>query len=307
MKLSSPLKAILQQEILQRNLPSDFMQTVESSYLPVAEEIRRLKTKKKSVLVVNFNGSQGSGKSTITAFLRLILIHEFALNTVEISIDDFYHTQQKRLQLASEIHPLLKTRGVPGTHDVELASETIACLACCSETHECAIPRFNKAVDDRDDKGNWPVVNEAVDIVLFEGWCNHAPVLSSQELERPVNELEKNEDSDAVWRTYANEQLKIYHQRLFDKTDVLIYLQIPSFEKVFEWRGLQEKKLAQASGSGNHAVMNEKQLLRFIQHYERITRSCLDALPSIADIVLKLDANHAIESVQIGKAGDAGV
>lgn len=306
MKLSSPLISILQQEILQRNLPSDFMDTVENSYLPVAEEIRRLREIEKDNLVVNFNGSQGSGKSTITAFLRLILIYQFNLNTVEISIDDFYHTHQKRQQLASEIHPLFQTRGVPGTHDVELACETLACLAQCCKAHVCAIPRFNKAIDDRDDKENWPVVNEAVDIVLFEGWCNHAPVLSNEELESPINELESNEDSDGVWRTYANEQLKIYHHRLFNQTNVLIYLQIPSFEKVFEWRGLQEQKLAQSSGNKNHAVMDEKQLLRFIQHYERITRSCLEALPSKADIVLKLDANHGIESVQFGKAEAAG-
>lgn len=307
MKLSSVLISILQQEISQRNLPADFQTTVEDYYLPVAEEIRRRKVQKEGPLLVNFNGAQGSGKSTITAFLRLILIHQFDLNTVEISIDDFYHTLQQRQQLARKIHPLFLTRGVPGTHDVELASETLACLSHCSSVNECAIPRFNKAIDDRYDKASWPVVNEAVDIILFEGWCNHAPVLSTQELTAPVNDLERDEDSAGVWRTYANEQLKIYHQRLFNQTDVLIYLQIPSFEKVFEWRGLQEQKLAQSSGNKNHAVMDEKQLRRFIQHYERITRSCLEALPAKADIVLKLDAEHSIESVEIRNTGSASV
>lgn len=306
MKLSSPLISILQQEVLQRNLPDDFLGTVESCYMPVAEEIWRQKKNKEDALIVNFNGAQGSGKSTITAFLRLILIHQYNLNTVEISIDDFYHTRQKRQQLAREIHPLFVTRGVPGTHDIELASETIACLLHCSSKNECAIPRFNKAIDDRDDKQYWPVVNEAVDIVLFEGWCNHAPVLSTPNLVAPMNELESTEDSEGVWRTYANEQLKIYHQRIFDQTDVLIYLQIPSFEKVFEWRGLQEQKLKKSSGD-KHAVMDEKQLQRFIQHYERITRSCLEFLPAQADIVLKLDENHAIESVQIGTAENNSV
>ena len=306
MKLSASLLSTLQQEILQRNLPSDFIDTVESYYLPVAEEISHRKNRQ-GVLVVNFNGAQGSGKSTITAFLRLILIHQFKLNTVEISIDDFYHTRAKRQQLAQEIHPLFLTRGVPGTHDIELASETLDCLSHCSAENECAIPRFNKAIDDRDDRDNWPVVNEAVDIILFEGWCNHAPVLSKEQLETPINDLERDEDSEGIWRTHANEQLSMYHQRLFNQTDVLIYLQVPSFEKVFEWRGLQEQKLEKTSGAKKHAVMDDKQLRRFIQHYERITRSCLDALPASADIVLKLGADHAIESVQIGKQGGAGV
>jgi D-glycerate 3-kinase len=297
--LSSSLQSVLQQQIQERHLPSDFMSAVSLSYMPVAQEIRRLRSHKEGPLLVSFNGAQGSGKSTITAFLRLILIHEFKLETVEISIDDFYHTRHDRQRLAQEVHPLLLTRGVPGTHDIELASETLACLTHCSSTNECALPRFNKAIDDRADPGLWPVQKKAVDIILFEGWCNHAPVLSDEALINPVNELEAKEDQQAVWRTHMNDQLKIYHERLFKQADMLIYLQIPSFEKVFEWRGLQEKKLAQTSGNKNNAVMDDNQLRRFIQHYERITRSCLEELPAIADIVLKLGASHNIESTVI--------
>ena len=297
--LSTSLQSVLQQQIEERHLPADFMSTISHSYLPVAKEIKRLHAHKKEPLLVSFNGAEGSGKSTITAFLRLILIHEFKLETVEISIDDFYHTLQHRQRLAQDIHPLFLTRGVPGTHDIELASETLACLARCSSTNECALPRFNKAVDDREERSLWPIQKQAVDIILFEGWCNHAPVLSDAALLNPVNELEAKEDQHAVWRTYMNEQLKVYHEKLFKQADILIYLQIPSFEKVFEWRGLQEKKLAQTSGTRNNAVMDENQLRRFIQHYERITRSCLEGLPSTADIVLKLGASHNIESVVI--------
>lgn len=302
-ELSSSLQTVLRQQIQDRHLPADFMGTVTNSYYPVAQEISRLHSLK-GQLLVSFNGAQGSGKSTITAFLRLILIHEFKLETVEISIDDFYHTRQHRQQLAQEIHPLLQTRGVPGTHDIELASETLACLRQCSNTNECALPRFNKAIDDREQRSNWPIQKQAVDIILFEGWCNHAPVLSDEALLAPVNELESKEDQHAVWRSHMNEQLKIYHEKLFKQADLLIYLQVPSFEKVFEWRGLQEQKLAKDSGSNNSAVMDEKQLRRFIQHYERITRSCLEVLPSSADIVLKLGASHNIESLVIRTADE---
>jgi len=35
-----------------------------------------------------------------------------------LSLDDFYLGHAARLQLARDIHPLLATRGVPGTHDI---------------------------------------------------------------------------------------------------------------------------------------------------------------------------------------------
>jgi D-glycerate 3-kinase len=219
------------------------------------------------------------------------------MNTIEISIDDFYLTRQQRQQLAQQVHPLFATRGVPGTHDVQLASQTLDCLLQCAPDTPCQLPCFDKSRDDRCAQQDWNTISQVLDVVLFEGWCNHAPVQTDEQLQQPINRLEREEDADASWRRYANEQLKVYHQKLFDRADLLIYLQVPSFEKVYEWRGLQERKLAQQAGSENNAVMDEAGLQRFIQHYERITRQCLQGLPSSADVVLKLGDDHAIQSM----------
>ena len=146
------------------------------------------------------------------------------------------------------------------------------------------------------------MIQQKVSIILFEGWCNHAPVQSPEALRNPVNKLEREEDSELIWRTYANQQLETYHRLLFSDADMLIYLQVPSFEKVYEWRGLQEKKLAlqnQQNADLKLRVMDEQQLARFIHHYERITRSCLTELPESADIVLQLNAGHGIDNVKI--------
>lgn len=302
MNFTKSLDQVLQQEIKKRSLPDDFIQTVQHWYLPVAEQIVRAKNNSQKTFLVSFNGAQGSGKSTITAFLRLILIHQFNLNTVEISIDDFYLTRQDRQQLANDIHPLFTTRGVPGTHDVQLAVDTIKCLQGCSQDKPCAVPQFDKAIDDRKPEAQWPVISEPVDVILFEGWCNHAPVESTQQLELAINDLERNEDAEGIWRRYANQQLAEYHRKLFDQAGLLIHLKVPSFKKVYEWRGLQEKKLAQDNSEKNHAIMNEPQLQRFIQHYERFTRLCLQKLPDSADIVLTLNAQHAIESIQLNNS-----
>ena len=36
------------------------------------------------------------------------------------SIDDFYKTRKDRSKLSKSIHPMLRKRGVPGTHDLRL-------------------------------------------------------------------------------------------------------------------------------------------------------------------------------------------
>ncbi|MBC8212969.1 MAG: hypothetical protein H8E21_18065 [Gammaproteobacteria bacterium] len=286
-------------EIGQRRLPADFMSTVERWYLPLAQFINDCYRHKQNPLLVSFNGAQGSGKSTITAFLTLLLQQQFELFSVEISIDDFYLTHAQRQQLAQQVHPLFATRGVPGTHDVALAQQTLQCLRNCSEQSPCRLPRFDKSIDDRMDASAWISVRQPVKVILFEGWCNHAPVQSEQQLQQPVNELERDEDASGVWRRYANDQLALYHRRLFDQAELKIFLQAPNFEKVYEWRGLQEQKLALDSTKNNHAVMNPEQLKRFIQHYERITRYSLEQLPASADVVLTLDDDHAISGLKL--------
>ena len=39
---------------------------------------------------------------------------------LRVSIDDFYKTRKDRKLLSKNKHSLLMTRGVPGTHDIDL-------------------------------------------------------------------------------------------------------------------------------------------------------------------------------------------
>jgi len=74
-------------------------------------------------LIFGMCGAQGSGKST----LARALAGRFP-RAVALSIDDFYLTRAERLRLAKEVHPLLATRGVPGTHDLDLANAVLTAL-----------------------------------------------------------------------------------------------------------------------------------------------------------------------------------
>ena len=76
--------------------------------------------KKGKTLFLGFCGRQGSGKTTVTRILKIILTKFFERRIHVSSIDEFYKTSEDRNKMANEIHSLFKTRGVPGTHDINL-------------------------------------------------------------------------------------------------------------------------------------------------------------------------------------------
>ena len=77
--------------------------------------------------IVGLSGAQGSGKSTL-AREASALLGERGLRCTALSLDDFYLTRAERAVLAAQVHPLLKVRGPPGTHDVRRACEALQAL-----------------------------------------------------------------------------------------------------------------------------------------------------------------------------------
>ncbi len=277
--------------IEQMHLPASFKKIVQNIYLPLAQII--IDKKQQSPLLVSINGAQGTGKSTLTRFLKKIIESEIGGKVAELSLDDFYYTRRERQQLSMQVHPLFITRGVPGTHDTALLEYVLDALMT---RQPCSVPRFDKAVDERCEKSAWTDYNTPVDVILFEGWCNNSPVQSLQQLASPINELEANEDADGIWRHYANEQLNDYHHRVFKYADMNIMLNAQDFERIYDWRKLQEQKLKASAAAQKH-VMSDAQLKRFIQHYERISRHTLIHLPTTADVVLPIAADHSITGI----------
>lgn len=244
-------------------------------------------------LVVGINGAQGSGKSTLAALLRQLLEHGPGLRPVVLSIDDFYLTRAEREELARRVHPLLMTRGVPGTHDVALARRTLERLRELRQGERLSLPRFIKAQDERAPERDWPECTGPVDIVLFEGWCVGTPPQGADALATPVNTLEAEEDADGRWRAHVNAQLATAYATLFALLDRLVLLRAPGFEVVHGWRVEQEAGNAAAVAGAAH-VMTPSAVRRFIAHYERLTRHALRVLPARADVVLELDERRAV-------------
>ena len=269
-------------------------------HIPLAAALQQTAGKHGGTLVVGINGAQGAGKSTLCRLLQVVLERGFGLRVASFSIDDLYMTRAERERLADQVHTLIATRGVPGTHDVELGLSLLSALRQLQSHQQLSIPVFDKAVDDRLPNDSWRLVEGPLDLILFEGWCVGARPQSEDALSEPVNILEREEDPDLIWRSYVNKQLQEDYSRLFAELDILIMLKVPGMESVLDWRGLQERKLAAAADQiQDHRIMDSAALNRFIMHYERLTRAMLAEMPDRADLVLQLNADHQIDGVRI--------
>jgi D-glycerate 3-kinase len=278
-------------------LPAAYRTTVDTIHRPVADEIARRRRALGRTLVAGLCGSQGSGKSTMAAFLKVLLEGQ-GLTAAVLSLDDLYLTLPERERLAAEVHPLLRTRGVPGTHDTALGMSLLDRLGHGSG--QVPLPRFDKAEDTRAAAQTWPHVKAPVDVVLFEGWCVGAVAQPDEELARPVNALERNEDADGTWRRYVNMRLKTDYAALFGRIDILALLEAPGFEVVFGWRSLQERKLADTlarKGITGRKVMGPDEIARFLMFYQRLTEFILREMPARAGILMPMDADHHIREV----------
>jgi D-glycerate 3-kinase len=236
--------------------------------------------------VLGLCGSQGSGKSTLSAALARNLCAA-GFGCVTLSLDDLYKTRAERERMGREVHPLFATRGPPGTHDLDLAFTLLAAL----ERGEAGrLPRFDKARDDRRPESEWGAAPADTQVVILEGWFIGAWPEPVQALAKPINALEREEDGEGRWRAFANAALADDYQRLFARIDLLVLLAAPGFEIVRRWRGEQEARLRDEGRGG----MSEAELDRFVQHYERLTRHILADMPGYADLVIRLDAERRV-------------
>ena len=79
---------------------------IKSFLIPLCFWISK-KADKKRPYFVGLAGGQGTGKTTISSLIRIILTKYFKLNVFRISIDDFYKTRKERINLSKRVHPLL--------------------------------------------------------------------------------------------------------------------------------------------------------------------------------------------------------
>ena len=256
------------------------------------------KTKNKKPFFVGLAGGQGTGKTTTSSIIKIILEKYFKLNVFKISIDDFYKTRKERILLSKKIHPMLLTRGVPGTHDINMMLNFFKKVKN-KKFKSFQLPNFNKAIDDRFAKKYWYNIKKKPDVIIFEGWCVGAKHEKKSSLNKAINSMERIKDPKKVWRKYVNHQLKQKYKDLYSQLNCLIYLKAKNFSLLQKWRLKQENKLwLKSKKTSKHKIMNKDDVISFMQTYQRITENMFKKMTNYASILVNLGSDHQIKSVK---------
>ena len=218
------------------------------------------------------------------------------------SLLTFLKTRKDRILLSQKVHPFLMTRGVPGTHDINIMLNFFQNLKR-KKFQKFKLPKFNKAVDDRFKKRLWYSINKRPDVVIFEGWCVGARAEKNQTLKKPINIFEKNNDTKLKWRLYVNKQLKLKYKKLFTQLDCLLFLKAANFGLLKQWRLKQEEKLKLINDKNSKKlrIMSKKDILKFMLTYQRITQNMFKFAPKYSSMIANLNRNHQITKVIYNK------
>ena len=299
LKIKKDYLRLLGKEKISNKSKKEKIVSLKRNYIPISFWIEEKYKEKGKTLFLGLSGGQGSGKTTIVGIMKIILEKFFKRKVYTISIDDFYKTLKERNQMSRTIHPLFKTRGVPGTHDIKLIKKLFNFIKR-RKFKKFKLPKFDKSIDDRAKREYWTSVKKRPEIIILEGWCVGAKPQSNFLIKNPINALEKNEDKNLTWRNYVNNKLKNEYQKIFAMIDHFIFLKVPNFNMVLKWRFLQERKLKKKS-SLNKKIMSHRQIKRFVMFYERITLQMIKDLNKCASMVILLKKNHQIKKVLFRK------
>ena len=268
---------------------------IKNFLIPICFWIAK-KADNKKPYFVGLAGGQGTGKTTISSIIKIILEKYFKLKVFKISIDDFYKTRKERIALSKKVHPMLLTRGVPGTHDISMMLDFFK-KSKAKKFKNMKLPNFNKAIDDRFPKNKWNTINKRPDVIIFEGWCVGARAETNKTLKKSINSMEKANDHKLVWRKYVNQQLKTKYKKLYSQLNCMIYLKAKNFSLLQKWRLKQEHKLwLKTKKKGSHKIMSKGDVINFMQTYQRITQNMFRNMPKYASVIFNLNSNHQIKS-----------
>ena len=247
-----------------------------------------IQSKKKRFII---SGSQGCGKTTLLKLIKNNFKNFYNIDPLCISLDDYYLTKKQRNDLSKRIHPLLQTRGVPGTHATGKITKTLQLFD--KKKYPIKIPKFDKLIDDRLPVSQ--IITTKKNMIFLEGWCCGCPPLSNSFLQKNLNNIEKT-DSEYIWRKYYNKKLKKEYRLIFKHFEYLIYFKIPSFDCVLKWRIKQEKRL-KLTKKKNTNYMNKKEIINFVSYYEKITKWMMKNTLSKSDLTIKINKNQKIQSI----------
>lgn len=257
-------------------------------WLPLSIQISRKKKKLKRAFIQGILGGQGTGKTTLSILLQLIL-KQLGHTTINLSLDDLYKTYHERQELKQRDRRLI-WRGPPGTHDVDLGIKILDQLRDPHPSQPVAISRFDKSLNNGEGDRIDPEIIEQADIVLFEGWFVGV---------RPLNNVQKivwpdpiNTPEAQQFAKDSNEALKAYLP-LWERLDSLIVLNPVDYRLSKQWRKVAERKMIASGKTG----MSDQQIDKFVDYFWQSLHPELFIIPllnnpNFVDLVIEINDEH---------------
>ncbi|MBD2328875.1 glycerate kinase [Alkalinema sp. FACHB-956] len=266
--------------------PEDLLPPLWQVWIPLAQQIAEWRKQQAQPLIVGFLGGQGTGKTTLTQILAILLQH-LGQRAIGFSLDDLYLTYAERQALRLR-DPRLDRRGPPGTHDVELGLTVLEKIR--SQQFPVDLPRFDKsAFQGAGDRRQSERIALA-DVVLFEGWfvgCRPvAPFMFDSAPEPIVTEADRQFARDMNRNLYA-------YQPLWELLDRLIVLQVPDYRLSIQWRCEAEHRMIAQGKPG----MSDAEITDFVKYFWKALHPELFIQPLLeepqwVDRVIDIQPNH---------------
>ena len=256
-------------------LPSVDEASLEQAYFPLAARLgRSCSTGGASSRTVAIAGPPGSGKSTLSEFLGVMLDAGYGLRCARFGLDDVYLSKAERLEMGRRVHPLFATRGAPGTHRTETIVSLLGALRTANEATLTALPRFDKSLDDTSPCSEWPLFVGKPHVILFDTWLWNVRPPNDEELSEPINRREAERDPDGTWRIASAQAFRDRYVGVFSEADEWIKIEPPGWEAMVRFREEQERNriLRMSEGAREALPKPEHPIGYFLELFERWLR-----------------------------------
>ena len=255
---------------------------------PILNKIKSLR-KNGQTTIIGLQGGQGTGKSTLSSYLKEELIKQ-GYKVQAFSIDDFYKTNAERQKLRKKYknNPFYQiSRGLPGTHRIDFLLKTLKLIKAGKDFE---IPVFDKSLHNAqgDVLKKTIKVKGRQDFIFFEGWCVGITYASALELKKicEKNKIGLNKiDSTLKHSKIILGYVKKY-EPLWQYMDLMIMMKPSSADLHKKWRFQAEKELKKKKGKG----MDEKGVNHFVDIFLPFTYLCYEKMK--ADLTILIDEKH---------------
>ena len=276
--------------------PQKMLQVLWDLWLPLGIKLASWRQQLGRPLIQGILGGQGTGKTTMSNVLKLIL-NQLGYRTLSLSLDDLYKTYSDRLVLTQQ-DPRLIWRGPPGTHDVDLGLNVLDQIRQLQSP--VMVPRFDKSAYGGAGDRTTPEIVTNIDIVLFEGWFVGVRPIDPNVFDTAPPPIITDED-----RAFARDiNLRLHdYLPLWERLDSLIVLYPTDYRYSLEWRKQAEQQMIAAGKSG----MSNAEIEKFVNYFWRSLHPELFIKPLVkdatrVDLVIEIHADHSFGKVYCDRA-----